>query len=122
SGKADWALAYGDRKDSCLGNALIAVAAKNPSTFSSARDQLLTYLAIMHRLRLQNRRTNNHVQGFYSDGDRYSFLAITNNGEILESAIYDCALLKDHLNTVFNWIVSVLVTSVKSSPTTFPTK
>lgn len=101
SGKADWALAYGDREDSLLGNVLMAVEAKNPSTFSNARDQLLTYLAIMHRLRQQNYRTNQHVQGFYSDGDKYGFLAITNDGEVLESGVFECRI-PHQLKTIFN--------------------
>ena len=121
SGKADWAFAYGERQDSCLGNILIAVEAKNPATFSGARSQLLTYLAIMQRLRLQHDRVNRHVQGFYSDGWRYGFLAITNDGEILESSIFSIGY-PEQLKLVFNWIVALVVTSVMSSPTTSPTK
>ena len=58
SGKADWAFAYGDRQGTCLGNVLIAVGARSRATFSGARSTLLTYLAIMQRLRLQHDRVN----------------------------------------------------------------
>lgn len=59
------------------------------------------------------------MQGFCSDGNRYSFLAVTNDGEVFESAIFECSV-PDHLKTIFNWIVSIHVTSVKSSPPTQP--
>ena len=121
TGRADWALAYGDRKGFCCGNALIAVNAKSPSTFSGARSQLLTYLAIIQRIRRQHDKVNHCVQGFFSDGTVYCFMAINNEGMIVSSKYYTIESGKE-LRTVFNWIVSLMATSVKSSPSTSPTK
>jgi len=71
TGKADRAFAHGDRTDSGSGTVLIAIKAKDPATFSQARDQLLTYLAIMRQLRKQEQKIADYVQGVYSDGRLY---------------------------------------------------
>lgn len=71
TGKANWAFGYDGWKGSGVGTVLIAIGAKNPTMFSQARNQLLTYLGIMKKLRHQENKTNEHVQGFYSDGCRY---------------------------------------------------
>lgn len=61
TGKADWALGYGDRKELGAGIVLIVVEAKSPATFSQGQNQLLTYLAIVKKLRFQENKTNEHV-------------------------------------------------------------
>jgi len=132
TGGADWALAYGYRKplypwisdhrpeDFCRGNTLIAVA-KTPMTLAGAQSQLLTYLAILQRTRRQHDKINHCVQGFFSDGENYGFMAINNEGMVVKSRYYNITDGND-LRTVFNWIVSLMVTSVKSSPSTSPTR
>jgi len=120
AGRADWALAYGDRKGFCCGNTLIAVV-KTPEMLSGAQSQLLTYLAILQRIRRQHDKIDHCVQGFFSDGITYGFMAINNEGMVVSSKSYNIKSGKD-LRTVFNWIVSLMVTSVKSSPSTSPTK
>ena len=69
---------------------MVAVEVKSESQFSSARAQLLTYLAIMHQLRKQNKKPNAVAQGFYSDGWLYGFMAIDTNGVVLASDILNC--------------------------------
>lgn len=121
TGKADWSIAYGPRKSINHGRALLAVKAKSKTTFSSARCQLLTYLVIMKHLRRQNDKINDIVQGFYSDGYRYAFMAIDHKNAVLESKVYDSRSGHD-VHLIFSWIVSLVRTAAKSSPNTSPTK
>ncbi|KAF8416716.1 hypothetical protein EV426DRAFT_625867 [Tirmania nivea] len=121
TGKADWGLAYGTRTAVNHGSALIAIEAKSEATFTSARYQLVTYLAIMQQLRRQNENMNDFVQGFFSDGYQYVFMAIDNKNAVLQSRVYDCRFDRD-IHLIFSWIVSLLRAAAKTSPKTSPTK
>lgn len=121
SGRADWALGYGRRSDALSGAVLVAVEAKRLETFSQAESQLLTYLAILRQLRLHACKINPVVQGFYTDGTQYKFLGITNDGEVSTSRTYDIRDGAD-MKTVFNFIVTIMVTASRSSPNTSPDK
>ena len=132
TGKADWGLAYGARSlvaqplvgargEIANGNAMVVIEAKSRAQFSSAGAQLLTYLAIMHQLRKQNKKPNAVVQGFYSDGWLYEFMAIDTNGVVLSSDIVNCQSTRDY-DLIFSWIVALLYSAAKSSPMTSPTK
>lgn len=121
TGKADWAFGHGSRKESGTGTVLITVEAKNPDTFSKARSQLLTYLAIMKKLRRQEKKMGEYVQGFYSDGFRYCFISINQDNRVYGSKTYDCRF-PDEIKVVFNWILDLLSSAAKSGPSTSPAK
>lgn len=124
-GRADWGLGYGTREGVAEGTFLGVMEAKQRETFSTAERQLLVYLAMIRELQLQQQKTNCTVQGFFSDGERYCFLAIRNDGAIQRSLIYETDPMTDghpHLKKIFNFIVTILETLSKSSPHTTPTK
>lgn len=71
------------------GPIFIAVEAKKPNTFSSARDQLLTYLAITRQLRFQENKSIKPFRVIVPDGGYHSFTYITSGGKICESITCD---------------------------------
>lgn len=121
TGRADWALGYGSRADALSGAVLVAVEAKRLETFSQAESQLLTYLAILRQLRIHAGKINPVVQGFYTDGTQYKFLGITNDGEVFTSRTYDTRD-PDDMKTVFNFIVTIMLTASRSTPNVSPEK
>lgn len=123
AGRADWALGYGTREDALSGAVLIAVEAKRRENFGQAEAQLLTYLAVLRQLRLSAAKTNPVVQGFFTDGARYTFLAITNEGVVQRSRPYEVNVNEPaDVKTVFNFIVTQMETACRSTPTTSPLK
>jgi hypothetical protein len=82
---------------------------------------LIAYFAILRENSLRARKTNIITRGFYSDGTRFAFICITADGIIEQSAIFNINLARD-LKIVFNFIVSMMETAMKSSPNATPTK
>lgn len=121
TGSADWAFGYSGLQGAAHGTFLVAMEAKRPVLFSTAESQLLTYLAILRELRIRAGKTNAVTQGFYTDGYLYRFMVIDADGEIGRSPIYEIQERRG-LKTVFNFIVTILETALKSSPTVTPTK
>ena len=119
NGRADWAFGDGTKYDS-LGTLLAAVEAKTRSEYSKGEAQLLCYLAILREQRLQAGKTNVVTQGFWSDGFRYTSMSINNSGTVEQSRCFDI-MSDDGLKTIFNFIVSILETSMKSTPNATPT-
>lgn len=115
---SDWAYGY-DTRSIDDGSLVIAIEAKQGATHSSAEPQLLAYLAIMREQRGALFKTNVVVQGFY--GRQYTFMSIENGGVVHVSsslAVVNTAGRK----TVFNFVVRMLDTAMKSTPTASPTK
>jgi len=121
SGIADWAIGYGDRAVLEDGTVLLAIEAKRKENVSNAEVQLLVYLATIRQLRIQANKKNVMTQGFFSDGEVYRFICICNNGTVMKSRHYDIPLNR-HLKSVFNFLLSMLITAAESSPNTSPTK
>jgi len=121
SGIADWAIGYGDRALLQDGTVLLAIEAKRKGNASNAEAQLLAYLATIRQLRIQGNKKNVMTQGFFSDGEIYRFICIRNNGTVMKSRHYDISLNR-HLKSVFNFLLSMLITAAESSPNTSPTK
>ncbi|KAH0566441.1 hypothetical protein GP486_000153 [Trichoglossum hirsutum] len=121
SGIADWALGYGERSVLEDGTVMIAVEAKRTENIGHAKAQLLAYLATIRQLRIQANKTNVMTQGFYSDGQEYTFVCIRNDGSVMFSMTYNL-LHRGKLKTVYNFLLSMLDTAAKSSPHTSPTK
>jgi len=119
TGRADWTLGYGTAGDE--GALLIAMEAKQRSEFSKGEAQLIAYLAILRENRVRAKKTNLITQGFYSDGARFAFICITADGIIQESAIFNIDHVWD-LKMVFNFIVTMMETAMKSTPNATPTK
>ena len=119
SGRADWAMGYSSKDED--GALLVAVEAKQRSEFGAGESQLITYLAILRENRLKAGKTNIITQGFYSDGTRFGFVCIRDNEAIVESATWDTKT-GIGLKMVFSFIVAMLETALKSSPTVTPTK
>jgi hypothetical protein len=61
------------------------------------------------------------TQGFFSDGVKYTFMCIHNNGTVMKSTQYDLSFNR-HLKSVFNFLLSILITAAESSLNTSPTK
>jgi hypothetical protein len=121
TGRADWAFGYGTDGDE--GALLIAMEAKQRSEFSKGEAQLIAYLAILRENRVRAKKTNITTQGFYSDGSRFAFICITADGEIERSRTYDIEFQGElELKTVFNFIVTMMETAMKSTPNATPTK
>lgn len=120
AGRADWAYGY-DTRGGSSGSFVIAIEAKQRATLSTAESQLLAYLAIMREQRRAMSKTNVVVQGFFTDGRQYTFMSIDNDGKVQSSctlAVMNAAGRK----TIFNFIVKMLDTAMKSTPSASPTK
>ncbi|KAI9846660.1 MAG: hypothetical protein M1837_003715 [Sclerophora amabilis] len=61
------------------------------------------------------------AQGFYSDGMKYSFMCIRNNGSVMFSRMFNL-LYTGNLKTVFNCLVTMIATAGTSAPPINPTK
>lgn len=119
SGRADWALGYSSKDED--GALLVAVEAKQRSEFGAGESQLIAYLAILREKRLKAGKTNIITQGFYSDGTRFGFVYIKDDGTIVQSPTWDIRAAGG-LRMVFSFIVAMLETALKSTPTSAPTK
>lgn len=125
TGRADWAFGYGTRDTVESGTILVAMEAKRRETFSEGESQLLAYLAILRQLRIQARKTNTTVQGFFTDGERYTFMSIRNDGTVQRSHVFETDVYEPgtvQLKSIFNFIVTMLDTSSRSTPHASPTK
>ena len=103
------------------GALLVALEAKQRSEFSSGESQLIAYLAILRENRRKAGKTNIITQGLYSDGVRFAFVYIDNDGTIVQSPTWDIEA-EGGLSMVFSFIVAMLETALKSTPTATPTK
>ncbi|KAE8446626.1 hypothetical protein EG329_011819 [Mollisiaceae sp. DMI_Dod_QoI] len=121
SGIADWAMGYGNQAALEDGAVLLVVEAKREDLFSGAEGQLLAYLATIRQLRIQANKENVMTQGFYSDGRRYTFICIRNDGTVMRSRPYDTSFKRD-LKLAFNFLLGMLITAANSSPNTSPIK
>jgi hypothetical protein len=121
SGIADWAMGYGNRAALEDGTVLLAIEAKRRELYSGAEGQLLAYLATIRQLRIQANKENVMTQGFFSDGSRYTFVCIRNDGTVMISDSYNTSH-KTGLKAAFNFLLNVLTTAANSSPNTSPIK
>ena len=119
SGHADWAMGYSSKNED--GALLVAIEAKEKSEFSSGESQLITYLAILRENRRKAGKTNIITQGFYTNGNCFGFVCIKDSGLIMQSPTWD-RRAEGGLSMVFSFIVAMLETALKSTPTTTPTK
>jgi hypothetical protein len=119
-GRVDWGCGYGDRHTAGM-SAFLAIEAKTREQFFQAEPQLLACLAILREQRRQAGKTNCTGQGFFTDGNMYRFMGISNDGEVMASDIYFIER-PEHMKTVFNFIVTILEYALKSTPTVTPTK
>lgn len=120
TGRADWAFGYGLHSGRETGSLLVVIGAKKRSTLFGAEPQLLAYLAMIWQQRAAAGKTNTDVQGFFTDGGYYIFAAIRANGVVERSRVLD---IKGPVSrkTIFNFVVTILESAIKSSPST-PTK
>ncbi|KAI9777920.1 MAG: hypothetical protein M1839_008455 [Geoglossum umbratile] len=119
-GRADWAFGYGTKRR-LDGNVIAAMEAKQTSEFSKGEAQLLAYLAILRENRHRAGKINTDAQGFWTDGTHYTFMCIRNDGVVGQSEPYNIVKEGD-LKTVFNFIVTMFETAVRSTPNVSPTK
>ena len=124
-GRADWGYGYRDRYNAGMGTFFVATEAKARKQFFQAEPQLLAYLAILREQQRQAGKSNCIVQGFFTDGNMYRFMSISNDGEVMASDIYFVNRPK-HMKTVFNFIMTILESALESAlkrtPTVTPTK
>ena len=102
------------------GALLVAMVAKQRSEFSTGESQLIAYLAILREYRRRAGKTNITTQGFYSDGTRFGFVCIEDDGSIRQSPTWDTQA-EGGLRMVFSFIVAMLETAFRSIPTATPT-
>jgi len=121
TGCADWGFGYSGRDGAAHDIFLVVMKAKRRDLFSTAERPLLTYLAILRELRIRAGKTNTVTQGFYTDGYRYCFMAINTDGKVESSMPYE-VLSPEGGKTIFNFIVTILESAMKCSPTVTPTK
>ena len=119
SGRADWTMGYSSKEED--GALFVAVEAKQMSELFIGQSQLITYLAILREIRRKAGKTNTITQGFYSDGFHFGFVCIKNNGLIVQSPTCD-RRHEGGLRMVFSFIVALLETALKSTPTATPPK
>jgi hypothetical protein len=119
SGRADWTMGYSSKNED--GALLVAVEAKQRSEFGAGESQLIAYLAILRENRRRAGKTNIITQGFYSDGTRFGFVCIKDDGTIMQSPTWDTRA-PGGLGMVFSFIVAMLETALKSTPNASPTK
>lgn len=119
SGRADWAMGYSPNGED--GALFIAVEAKQRATFGAGESQLLAYLAILRENGRRAGKINTMAQGFYSDGDRFVFACVRNDGTVLQSLTWETRS-DQGLTMLFNFFVDMLETAMKSTPTVTPTK
>ena len=113
TGRADWGIGYGKRTRAAKGAAMGMIEVKRREDFSKGESQLLAYLAIIRERRIQHGQKESAVQGFWTDGDRYAFMAIDNDGSIRTSTILTAGLYLDEprdIRTIFNFIVKIFET------------
>lgn len=123
-GKADSALGYDSRETLKEGTFLGAIEIEDHESFSLAESHLLAYLAILRELRARQLRTSTMAQGFFTDGERYTFMAIRDDGTIHRSNVYEVDYMfkggQPQLKTIFNFIVAILSTMRESMPHAAP--
>ena len=100
---------------------LVAVEAKKHSLFSAAESELLAYLAILHEKKKRAGEKSSLIQGFYTDGNRYAFMAIRDNGTVEASDVFQ-ALNPTGRDMIFNFIMSIQDTAIQARPTVTPVK
>ncbi|KAL6715560.1 hypothetical protein ACLMJK_006521 [Lecanora helva] len=118
TGRADWAFGHTPINED--GALLVAMGAKQRTEFSAVEARLITYLAILREKRRQAGKVNLLTQGFYSDGVRFAFISIREDGTVILSPTCDI-FMRDGLDLVFSYIVAMLETAMKSPPSTSPT-
>lgn len=113
--RADWA--FGSETDATDGTVLVVIVAQRWDQFSAAEARLLSYLAILCQLRINLKKENCTAQGCYTDGERYVFICIDNDGRITTSKMLDIGG-HEQCTVVFNYIVGVLETAKRTVVTT----
>ncbi|EED19690.1 hypothetical protein TSTA_029640 [Talaromyces stipitatus ATCC 10500] len=119
TGRADWAAGHSGRGFS--DSVLVCVEAKKKETFGNAELQLTAYLAICYHERKKANKSVPSVQGFSTDGRRYTFQLLTSDGTLYSSKTYNTVDEKD-LEIVYNFIVDQVQTAINLSPTSTPVK
>jgi hypothetical protein len=121
TGRADRAMGYSTTRKRDKGTLLVAIEMKRRSEFSKGEAQLIAYLAILRENRLRTKKTNIITQGFYSDGTRFVFIYIEADGIIRQSTMFNINRERD-LKVVFNFMITMMETAMKSTPNATPTK
>lgn len=113
TGRADWAMRYKSMGDE--GSLLNAMEAKQRSEFSKGEARLTAYLAILREYCGRAKKVNYRTQGFYSNGIRFGFLCMTEEGVVAHSRIFDISM-KGKLKVVFSFIVNLIETAMRMTP------
>lgn len=119
TGCPDWAFGYQTRINERT--LLIAIKAKQVRTYGRREYQLIPDLAILQEDRRRRNKTNITTMGFFSDGERFTFIFLTADRRILKSRQYGISHRED-LKLVFNFIINMMETTIKWTPTATPTK
>jgi hypothetical protein len=97
---------------------LLCVEAKIKDNLGSAFGQLVTYLASLRESRINRGKTDSSVYGVATDGLKYLFVAITNEGTLLFSKQFD--VMSGDLPVVLGSLRYILGKAISMSLKTSP--
>jgi len=97
---------------------LLCVEAKIKDNLGSAYGQLVTYLASLRESRINRGKTDSSVYGVATDGLKYIFVTITNEGNLLFSKQFD--FMSGDLPVVLGCLRYILEKAMAMSPNTSP--
>ncbi|KAH0558896.1 hypothetical protein GP486_004475 [Trichoglossum hirsutum] len=115
-GVADYSIWYPDGNSRSTNLNLTIVDAKEIGTSETMRGQLLAYMAIIHRARIEQGKQNSTVYGIATDSNLFRFLKIDDGGRVYQSKIMEWEAGEGPL--VCSYIRYIIRTAVASSSST----
>ncbi|KAL0634831.1 hypothetical protein Q9L58_006264 [Maublancomyces gigas] len=121
SGRADFAIGYGttEHGGSPIDSYLILVDTKHAGTFAVVWLQMMACVRMVHRNYVKGGKQNATVYGICSDGMRYRFVAVGNNGLLWKSPELSIVSQRTH---VYSYVQHILSAAEFSTPSISPTK
>ncbi|KAI9762260.1 MAG: hypothetical protein M1840_001439 [Geoglossum simile] len=118
SGIADYSLWYSNVES--VGTNLLIVEAKRRRMTGAVAGQVLAYMGVVHKARLQEGRRNAVVYGISTDGDEFRFWRIDNESIVSQSQLYEWS--QRHESEITSFIRYIIRATIASSPRTSPEK
>lgn len=119
-GYCDYTIWYDPHNKDKLSTNLLVVEAKNPGGMDSCMGQVTAYMAMVHRKRKDEGKTNSVVYGVATDGLSYRFLRIDNDSVWSKSRIMEWDNREQaEIYTMFRKLIRV---AALSSPSSSPIK
>lgn len=120
SGFADYTIWYDSENDTKFATNLIMIEAKKVGATESCLGQLTAYMGIVHACRKEEVKQNCNVYGASSDGLKFRFCSIDNNGNWSQSRLLEWAM--GDQSKIYSLFRSFIKVAALSSPSTSPSK